>query len=87
MGWSHSGVCSSGRITVTQTRAKTKRVPVRQLFPAHLPREVITIKPEADVRGLRKIGTEGTKTLDYTPGTLKVIRRERPKYVDPATAA
>ena len=49
----------------------------------HLPREVIVIEPEEDTTGLRKIGEEVTETLDYHPAKLKVIRRVRPKYVDP----
>ena len=42
------------------------------------------IEPEEDVSGLRRIGAQVTETLDCDPGTLKVIRREHPKYVDPA---
>ena len=44
---------------------------------------MITLEPEEDVSRLKRIGVEVTETLDYVPGTLRVIRRERPKYVDP----
>ena len=70
-------------ITVSRRVPAPKRRPSRQLLPAHLPREVIAIEPEGDLSLLKKIGVDVTETLEYTPGTLKVIRRERPKYVDP----
>ena len=70
-------------VTVTQKPPVSKRTPVRHPLPPHLPREVITIEPEGDVSSLKKIGVEVTETLDYVPGRLRVLRRERPKYVDP----
>ena len=66
---------------ITYTRKKKK--PVRQVLPPHLPREVIVIEPDVDTRGLKKIGVEISETLDYRAARLVVIRRERPKYVDP----
>jgi hypothetical protein len=60
-----------------------RRKPVRQVFPSHLPREVIVIEPEGDLTGLKKIGEEITETLAYRPARLVVLRRVRPKYVDP----
>ena len=65
------------------TRGRKK--PVRQALPEHLPRQVIVIEPEMDRSGLKKIGEEVTETLDYQPAKLTVIRRIRPKYVDPQT--
>lgn len=62
-----------------------KRKPVRQALPEHLPREVIVIEPAIDRSGLKKIGEEVTETLDYRPARLTVIRRVRPKYVNPRT--
>jgi len=62
-----------------------KRKPVRQVLPEHLPREVIVIEPAVDRSLLKKIGEEVTETLDYRPARLIVIRRVRPKYVDPQT--
>ena len=59
------------------------RKPVRQVLPSHLPREVVVIEPAVDTTRLKKIGQEVTETLDYRPAKLVVIRRERPKYVDP----
>ena len=70
-------------ITVERRLPATKRRPVRQPLPAHLPREVIVIEPEEDTANLRQIGTDVTETLDYVAAKLKVIRRERPRYVDP----
>lgn len=68
--------------TITYTKSK-KRKPVRLALPSHLPREIIVIEPDVDTSSLKKIGEEVTETLDYLPGKLKVIRRVRPKYVDP----
>ena len=67
---------------ITYTR-KAKKKPVRQALPAHLPRREIVIEPGVDTSGMKKIGEEVTETLDYVPGSLLVIRRVRPKYVDP----
>jgi transposase len=64
--------------------AKPKAKPSRQVIPGHFPREVIVIEPEEDVSRLKKIGEEVSETLDYRPGKLVVLRRVRPKYVDPA---
>ena len=69
---------------VTRQEPAAKRAPSRQLLPSHLPREVIMIEPEGDTSSLKRIGEVVTETLDYVPGKLKVIRRVRPKYVDPA---
>jgi transposase len=44
---------------------------------------VIVIEPAVVTAGLRKIGQEVSETLDYRPPKLVVIRRERPKYIDP----
>ena len=49
----------------------------------HLPREVIVIEPDEDTTHLKQIGQQVTETLDYRPAKLVVIRRVRPKYVDP----
>jgi transposase len=65
------------------TRARKK--PVRQALPEHLPRQFIVIEPAIDRSDLKKIGEEITETLDYTPAKLTVIRRVRPKYIDPLT--
>ena len=70
--------------TVTRQEPAAKCAPSRQLLPSHLPREVIMTEPEGDLSSLKTIGEVVTETLDYVPGKLKVIRRVRPKYVDPA---
>jgi transposase len=49
-----------------------------------LPRETVVIEPETDTSLLKQIGAEVTETLQYHPPKLIVLRRERPKYVDPA---
>ncbi len=67
---------------VTTTRRK-KRKPVRLVVPSHLKREEIIIEPDEDTTSLRRIGSEVTETLDYREPKLVVIRRVRPKYVDP----
>ena len=69
---------------VSAHRRKRKK-PVRQALPKHLPRQVIIIEPAVDRSELKKIGEEITETLDYRPAKLIVIRRIRPKYVDPET--
>jgi transposase len=69
------------------TRRAPERKPVRHVLPSHLPREVIVIEPEIDTAGLKKIGEEVTETLDYRPAKLIVIKRVRPKYVDPKDEA
>jgi len=63
---------------------RAKRKPHRQVLPDHLPRETIVIEPEVDTSRLKKIGEEVTETLDYRPAKLVVVRRVRPKYIDPA---
>jgi len=65
--------------------SRKRRKPVRQALPEHLPRQVIVIEPAVDRTDLKKIGEEVTETLDYRPAKLVVIRRVRPKYVDPKT--
>jgi transposase len=71
-------------ITFTRTTAKpteSKCHPVRLKLPEHLERRDVTIEPEGEVSGLRRIGEEITEELDYEPGRLFVRRIIRPKYV------
>ena len=68
---------------VTSTVREKKQKPVRQVLPASYPRKIIVIEPEGDLTGLRRIGEEITETLDITPARILVIRRVRPKYIDP----
>jgi transposase len=74
-------IVATPMVKAHQRRVKAK--PKREALPAHLPREVIVLEPEQDTTGLKKIGEEVTETLDYQPAKLRVIRRVRPKYVDP----
>ena len=62
---------------------KPKQKPVRQALPERLPRQVVVIEPQEDTSGLTRIGEEVTETLAYLPAQLVVLRRIRPKYVDP----
>ena len=67
------------------THRRARKKPIRQALPDHLLRQVIVIEPEMDRSDLKKIGEEITETLDYQPARLLVVRRIRPKYVDPKT--
>lgn len=69
---------------VEYTRKKPKKKhPGRAEFPTHLPEEEIVIEPDRSTDGLRQIGKEETKELEYIPGKLYVKKYIRPKYVDP----
>jgi transposase len=63
---------------------------VRKPLPASLPRvDVIHDIPESQKRTLcglsrQKIGEEVHEELDWVPGSLRVIRHVRPRYVRPA---
>jgi transposase len=57
--------------------------PGRNRLPSHLPVEEVTIEPEGGTEGMVKIGEEISEHLEYLPGSLKVIRTVRPKYVHP----
>jgi transposase len=55
----------------------------RNAFPAHLPREVVVLTPQAvsaNPDDFSKIGQEITETLDYTPAKLFVRQYVREKY-------
>lgn len=65
--------------TITYNRTKKKH-PGRHKLPDHLPVEEVVIEPEQDVEGLVKIGEEISDTLEYTPASLIIRRRIRPKY-------
>lgn len=67
----------------TTTTERPRRKALRQTLPSHLKRIVVVIEPDVDLDGLRRIGQQVTETLDYEPPKLVVLRRERPKYVDP----
>ena len=58
-------------------------VNARKPLPARSPRTEIVLEPEGDLSGLKCIGQEVTETLNWIPGRLEVVRRVRPKYVDP----
>lgn len=55
----------------------------RMKLPANLPREQVTLEPEQDVSGMKKIGEEITEELERIPGKLFVRQYIRPKYAKP----
>lgn len=71
------------RTTVEAVPAKPKVHPGRMKLPEHLRREVILLKPEGDVSGLRRMGEDVTEILDYIPAELYVKQYIRPKYAAP----
>jgi transposase len=71
------------RTTVAVVPAKPKPHPGRMKLPEHLRREVILLKPEGDISGLRRIGEDITEILDYIPAELYVKQYIRPKYATP----
>jgi len=67
--------------TITYERKKKgKKHPGRNEIPEHLPVEEVTIEPEEDTTGMKRIGEEITETLKYTPASLIKVRTIRPKY-------
>lgn len=71
------------RTKVEVIPAKPKAHPGRMKLPGHLRREVILLKPESDVSGLRRMGEDITEILDYIPAELYVKQYIRPKYAAP----
>jgi transposase len=69
-------------------KKKKEKPPVRQPFPSHIPREIITIYPEGyDKNSAEKaIGKEVTEVLEEIPGKLFVKRYERLKFAKPENA-
>lgn len=67
----------------TSIEVKPKAHPGRMKLPEHLRREVILLKPQGDVSGLRRMGEDVTEVLDYIPAELYVKQYIRPKYVAP----
>lgn len=67
--------------TRKKSSPKTKNSPVRLALPSHLHREVITLNPQEDVSGAKRIGEVVTEILEYTPGKFYVEKYIRPKYV------
>jgi len=64
-----------------QRKRYTKPHPGRAKLPDHLPVEIIELRPEGNLEGLRCIGQEITEKLDITPAKYRVIRYIRYKYV------
>lgn len=65
-------------------RTSVKQQPKRRgEFPPNLPRRLIVLQPDQPIEGLRKIGEDVSETLDYRAAEVVVVRRVRPRYVDP----
>jgi transposase len=77
------GAKEAGKVRVTYQRKKKSVHAGRNPLPDHLPVEEITIEPEENTEGMKRIGEEITETLDYTPGSLLIKRLIRPKYARP----
>lgn len=71
------------RTKVELVPTKPKAHPGRMKLPDHLRREVILLKPQGDVTGLRRMGEDITEILDYVPAELYVKQYIRPKYAAP----
>jgi transposase len=57
--------------------------PGRMRLPDSLRREIITIEPEEDTAGCRRMNEEITEVLEYQPGELYVKQYRRVKYARP----
>lgn len=68
---------------MTKEEARAIPHPGRMRLPETLRREEITIEPDTDITGCRKIGEEVTELLEYVPGELYVKQYKRPKYALP----
>ena len=69
---------------ITYERDKAGKIkkphPGRHKFPSHLPVDEVIIEPEMETTGMLKIGEEVSETLKYTPASLIIVRKIRPKY-------
>lgn len=52
----------------------------RDEIPAHIPRRIITIKPDYDTTGMEQIAEKITEQLEYTPPSFFVNRYIRPVH-------
>jgi transposase len=68
------------QVNYTREKSKKSNHPGRFDFPSHLPVEEIIIEPEQSTEGLRCIGNEITKELDYVPAKLIARHYIRPKH-------
>jgi len=70
------------KIEYCREKPRKKKHPGRADFPSHLPEEEIIIEPDESTEGLKEIGQEISKELEYIPGKLFVRKYIRPKYAD-----
>lgn len=61
---------------------KKKKHNGRNQLPDNLPIKEVTIEPEEETTGLKKIGEEITETLEYTPASLVKKRVNSPKVCE-----
>lgn len=63
---------------------RRERLPRREKFPAHLPREIVIVDlPEPEKAGLTCIGFDSVETMIFFPAAMKVREKRYMKYVDP----
>jgi len=66
---------------VERKKPQSKKQPVREPIPSHLPRKETILEPEdIDLSRAVRIGEEVTEFLNYTPSSIYVERIVRPKY-------
>jgi transposase len=68
-----------------EKKTTTVRVnhPGRNPLPDHLRKEVIRLEPTEDVSGLKCVGEEITRVLEYQQGELYIKEYVRPEYIKP----
>lgn len=77
--------CNRAVDAAAVTEAAVKSRPFRRPLPEHLPREVVTYRPEQtccpDCGGaIQQFGEDVSERLERIPATFKVIRHVRPKF-------
>jgi transposase len=71
------------KITVEYERRTARKHPGRLPLPEHLDIVEVTLEPDADTSGMKRIGEETTDELGYEPARFFIRRYVRPKYVTP----
>lgn len=64
------------------TRKVNKKHPGRVEVPEHFPVEERVIEPDVDVSNMIRVGKEVTTYVEHIPGSLRVIKLIRYRYVD-----
>jgi transposase len=69
------------KITYERTTTKKKKGHSRETMPTHLPFEDVHIYPDEDIEGLKELNVEISWEYLYEPGSLKIRRFLRHKYI------